>query len=709
MKEFNKKLQMQFDKMCQTGKLFRSDITGSQVWEEYMNSFENDPVYRDPSSSTHNCNTCNNFIRRYGNIVSIDTDYRVTSLFDFDIDGEYAPIVKRMSQLLRNAKIVDIFTETLSELQSLRYDEVYKGNTSFKLGVAKNVKRYTKEEAEKYGVVMPNEIREFHHIHITIPASFIDTGVKSVESIMATYRDAKNVFKRGMDTISLDTLLLVKDLINQGSLRDGETHIQKINVFISLKTAYDDIEISKKDNWCWDKSYNLPYAKFKNELMGVLCSELSEGEDLNKACLAWNKRVDPVNYMKVTAPITERQKAETKKFVEVHGYMDSFDRRLATMDDIKVSEILHVNVGKDEIKNVSIFDNIKTTSSRHKRNEFDGIEEVGIDKFMKDILPSCSSVEVLLTNKHINNMVTLTTAKNAESKPIFKWPNNYSWDYRGNLAGKSLIKESVKSQGGNVEGILRFSIMWADNNIDNSDLDAHCMEPNGNQIYFGNKISSYSGGNLDIDIRIPQEHKKYSGQNVVENIAFPSISKMSNGIYKFLVHQYSARYSRGFTAEIEFDGEIYTYEYNHPVSGHIPVADVEFKNGKFTINHHLAETGGSSDKTIYGLLTNSFHKVNLVCLSPNHWNGCDIGNKHYFLMLDGCVADDSIRGFHNENLIPTLLEQHRKVMDVLAATNKIDSVPGDKQLSGLGFNATIRDEVVLKLSGNFKRVIRVKF
>ena len=39
MENVNKLIQAQFDKMCATGKLFRSSITGQQVWETYIKSF----------------------------------------------------------------------------------------------------------------------------------------------------------------------------------------------------------------------------------------------------------------------------------------------------------------------------------------------------------------------------------------------------------------------------------------------------------------------------------------------------------------------------------------------------------------------------------------------------------------------------------------------------------------------------------------------
>lgn len=702
MIEFNKKVQEKFTEMSKTGKLFRVELTGQQIWDLYLSSFskEDNPIFRDPNSTSKNCNHCNNFIRRYGNIVSVDENYKITTMFDIDIDNEFKNTGKILSKAIKTSKITEVFFETFNELNSLPYESCTKSNKIFQLGTASNPKRYTKEESEKYGIVKPNEVRTFNHIHLFINKEFVDTSGNSVESIMGNYRDAKNVFQRAMEIISLDTLKLVKDLINQGSLLDGTAHLYKIEQIIPLKEEYDSLSTKQRDNWCWVKSYKLPFAKFKNELIGVLCSELSEGEELNKACQSWNKRVDPANYMKVTAPITKKQIEEARTFVEENGYTESFNRRFATIDDIKVSEILHSNVGEGKIKSVSIFDNVKSTSTRHKRNEFDGVEEVTIDKFMKDILPSCSSVEAFLTNNHHGNLVSLTTASvNGQSKPIFKWDNNYSWTFNGNLAGKSQLKEAVKDAGGNVSGVLRFSISWNKNGTDILDFDAHALEPTGNHIYFG----SYKGqktsmsGMLDVDMIRPQKMG-------VENIVWDNLSKMKDGEYRFTIVNYDSGNNTGFEAEIEFNGEIFHYEKGGNVKGNTPIAVVTLKKGQFTIRHYLPET--NSSREIYGLETNQFHKVNLICLSPNHWGKNNVGNKHYFFMINNCKSPVPIRSFHNENLLPEL-SKHRKVLEVLGATNMIET--SNKQLSGIGFNSTVRDELIVKLQGTHKRVIKIKF
>jgi hypothetical protein len=701
--ELNQKLNEQFTKMQEFGKLFCSELTGQQIWDLYLAGFkpEQNPMFRDPESTEHNCNNDKNFIRRYGNIVAINPEtLELISLFDIDVTGTvYEDTISNLSKVVKQAKVSEVFFETFTELNSLPYEKVNKNQPLFQLGHKETYKQYTKEEAEKFGVVRCDKTYKFDHFHVFLKNEFVNKTNKSIEQIRAEFRDNKNVFKRGLDEISLDTLVLVRDLIQQGSLLNGDAQLTKVVSFVSFKEQYNKLSSQQKDNWTWIHSYNLVTAKFRNELIGTLCVELTEGVDLNTACQTWNKRVDPANYMKAKAPITETQKKEARKFVEENGYSDSFDRTLVTLEDIKVTEILHSNIGDGTIKNVSIFDNIKTgTSTQHKRSQFDGIEEVGFEKFMKDILPTCTSVEVLFENRFEENLVALTTANNKESKPIFKWNNNYSWTYKNNLAGKSFIKENVQKAGGKVDGLLRCSLQWNDEDTKSVlDFDLHCVESTGGEIYYGNKKSYKTGGWLDVDMIRPS--------NIgIENITWQN--KVPDGNYLFEVKNYDGGSNKGFKIEIEFKGEVFNYFYQQPVkpSQRVKVATVTVKNGEFTITHHLQET--ASSKTIWNLETNKFHKVKLACLSPNYWSDNNVGNKHVFFMLDNCKTDSPLRGFHNENLNNELL-QHRKVIDVLGDVAMIQ--PTDNHLAGVGFNSTVRDEVILKLSGSHKRTIKVKF
>lgn len=121
--------------MSQTGRLFRVVLTGQEIWELYLSSFskEDDPIFRDPNSTSHNCNHCQNFIRRYGNIVSIDDSFTIVTMFDFKENGEYTNTTKTLSKALRTSKITEVFFETFNELNSLPYESCNKSNKIIEL------------------------------------------------------------------------------------------------------------------------------------------------------------------------------------------------------------------------------------------------------------------------------------------------------------------------------------------------------------------------------------------------------------------------------------------------------------------------------------------------------------------------------------------------------------------------------------------------
>lgn len=129
-------------------------------------------------------------------------------------------------------------------------------------------------------------------------------------------------------------------------------------------------------------------------------------------------------------------------------------------------------------------------------------------------------------------------------------------------SANSMMKLQVKEMGGDVDVDLRFSIRWNDKEWDKNDLDAHCTEPNGNEIYYSKKRSHRTGGWLDVDIINPQR-----GKPSVENIQFKTRAKMDKGTYLFRVHQYTYRGGdTGFEAEIEFDNTIYNFNYPYKLN-----------------------------------------------------------------------------------------------------------------------------------------------
>jgi hypothetical protein len=495
----------------------------------------------------------------------------------------------------------------------------------------------------------------------------------------------------------------------------------KVEEFIQIKRVYE-ARNNNKTNWTWKRFQDVPFARFANELIGTTCIELAEGKDINEVCKAFNKRVDPANYMRASAAITQRQIDAAAKRIDELGYTESFDRRFATLDDIYINEILHCNMEGTPAKG-GLFAKVKPTAgaglSRHKRAEFDQVEEVSIETFMKDILPNSKGLSVLLESKFTNNLVTLTTSNNPNCKPLMKWSNPFSWTYNGNLAGRSSLTEKVSERGGRVDGAFRFSHSWNELEPNQSLMDLHVFLPTNekravnthNDTYGNNKervgwnARSHLNtmGRQDVDYT----HQAPEGFVPVENITFPDFDKLPDGEYKCMIHNWHFRNSGGRgKAEVAFNGELYQYIYPATTNKEwVPIATVTLKNGEWSIKHHL-DLCGSTSANLWGLDSDQFHKVDLMCLSPNYWGDNAVGNKHYFFFLDKCYADSPMRSFHIENLNGELL-QDRKVLEVLGMKDKLE--PTTKQLAGVGFTNDSKESLIVKVEGSFKRTVKIKF
>ena len=383
--------------------------------------------------------------------------------------------------------------------------------------------------------------------------------------------------------------------------------------------------------------------------------------------------------------------------------MDSLPRRFATLDDITVNNILFAN--RDAAKRVAgdIFAEMMAETAIDPK-KFSRVEEVSADKFVADILPTAKSLEVLLENRHAQNMVSLVAPVNKDAKSMFKWANGFSWAYAGNITDSD-IRANVKDAGGNVEGDLRFSIQWNDTGVYSpNDVDAHCFGPGNTHIWYGDKHDYVNNGFLDVDIQYPNKDKA-----AVENIAFADRKRMRPGEYRFYVHQFNNRGGMdGFRAEIEFDGKIYQFNYDKNLRQNekVPVATVTLDhNGNFSIVEHMKSS--TSTREVWGLKTNSFVPVTVAMYSPNYWDGQQgIGHRHYFFMLKDCVNPEQPNGFYNE-FLDNKLDQHKRVFEALGS--KLAVASADDQLSGLGFSATKRNDLVVKVKGATERVFKVKF
>lgn len=479
-----------------------------------------------------------------------------------------------------------------------------------------------------------------------------------------------------------------------------------LSEFLKYKKAYDKLtEAEEKENFAWEKSIAAGAAigRIRNHSIGILLANISDGMELDTAVKKYEQIVAPANYKRPKAIFTKKMLEDARKTIEEMGYLPSLERRFATLDDISINNILFSN--KDAQRRISGADDVFASMEKDiavNPKKFSKVEEISAEDFVKNVLPTAKEIEVLLENRHSANMVSLIAPKNADAPTMFKWNNGFSWAYAGNITDSD-IRENVKSAGGAVDGVLRFSIQWNDmGDWDRNDLDAHCKEPSGEEIMYSHKRSR-TRGELDIDITNPNKNTP-----AVENITWASKNAMQKGKYLFFVHQFDNRGGKnGFRAEVEFDGNIYRFDYQKELrqGENVPVAEVTFDGQNFSIKELLPSN--MSVREVWGVKTNQFVPVSVIMYSPNYWDEQDgIGHRHYFFMLKDCINEEMPNGMFNEFLKNELME-HKRVFEALGSKCHVED--SEDQLSGVGFSATKRNDILVKVKGSAERVVKIKF
>ncbi len=139
--------------------------------------------------------------------------------------------------------------------------------------------------------------------------------------------------------------------------------------------------------------------------------------------------------------------------------------------------------------------------------------------------------------------------------------------------------ENVIEQGGQ----LQFTVSWARN--DTVDIDAHCIEPSGYEIFYLTKdTTSPSGGKLDIDNK---EHD--SGR--IEHITYADCSSMRDGTYVFSAVNYTGGNNAGVKAYLTVGDKTYLYQITglRGQEQRANVAKVTIAGGQVTNIDHLLD------------------------------------------------------------------------------------------------------------------------
>lgn len=672
--QFKKLQQEHFARMIDgQNALFAVDLEKNDLWQTYLDSFPTgaNNIYRERRE--FDCSCCKQFIRAFGNVATIANN-KLLTIWDFEPnDDTFSSVTSALSKTVKQAAVRDVFVTKESAF-----------------GTDKN-----------HELLDNGGVHTWHHFRLNLPRRLIHNSSKSASVIAAQYRDTKNVFQRSLEEISNESVQTVIDLIAEKMIYRGDEWEPTLKQFLELHNEYHALPENERDNWCWLKAVEVGGAvgRIRNHSIGTLLQDLTGGMELEKSLRRYESVMAPTNYKRPKGVFTAKMVEQAQKAANDLGLLDSLPRRFATIGDITINNVLWAN--RDAVKKmgnaVGVFDMLKSDVTVDPK-KFKNVPSVTIDSFIANILPNLSTLDLLLENRHEPNFVSLIAPQNKEAPSMFKWSNGFSWAYNGNVADS--MKQRVKAAGGKVDGVLRLSLQWNTEGDNLNDYDAHCTEPSGNHISYQSTFSPRTGGNLDVDMR------NFPASKVaVENITWPQLSRIDEGVYEFSVHNYDHLGGEsGFDAEIEYAGQVYEFTYHKNLRHNERVTVARFSLSKpsgISFIESLPLT--TSTKNVWGIKTNQWQPVSSVMYSPNYWDSqSGIGNRHFIFMLAGCVNNNQPNGFFNEYLHESLME-HRQVFEALGSKMKVE--PNENQLSGLGFSSTQRNSVICKTDNGIIKVV----
>ena len=656
---FAKLVEKQFQNMARK-ELYVAKISKNDLWDMYLQSFPEGTNPLEKTNTHHDCACCRKFIQKAGVLVTL-TSSGVETVWDMAADKALYP-----------------------------YNEVATAMRDYVSKFA--VKQVFRTQQDKFGSEFTKKkgtARTYEHLYTgNIPGKF--RPAKPTKAI-GDWSNLRRFYANALDKITLDGADKVLSFIQQRKV--GAQHRQLIAALKECIIIYAAItdEVAKNRFTADIPSGGIAYLGKDSTTLGNLLLQISAGADPENELRIYNAHTNEATYMRpTTTTVTVQAVQSAQKTVEDLGISESLQRRFVEIPDIAVEDVLFVdNNIKPQLKG-GFEGLLADVAAKPQKVSADKATKLLIDDFVLSVLPTVTSMELLVKPEHMGNFVCLTTAVHSDSPRLFQWDNPFCWSYVGNYTGS--IKERVKQAGGRVENNkFRFSLSW--NTF--CDLDAHAQEPGSSEVYFCNRKSKLRGsdGELDVDMNALSGKTR----SPVENIRW---TKMPDGPYRLFVNQFCRRENiTGFEVELEYGGSINYFKYSGDLrkGDDVEVATFYVRDDEvinLQIGSFMHPTSGLGTER-WGIKADTFVRVNAVTHSPNYWGDNHVGALHTFFFLEGCINTDPTRSFYAEYM-RNELHEHRRVIEALADRSMCQAIVGKKQMAGLGFQHTKEASFLLK-------------
>lgn len=216
---------------------------------------------------------------------------------------------------------------------------------------------------------------------------------------------------------TIEQLELAGALLRSDKFQRREKALPQLGWLIDLHHKSTNVP-ARRSALVWRAVATAPagWAHVRGNVLGALLTDIADGLDHAAIAKRWNERMDPTQYQRPTAPVTEGNVAQAERMVADLGIASALQRRFARLEEIDaVWKPAHLEA---PARSPSVFGHLLKGKPSVQGVDLPPITVTWV-KFAATVLPDADLVEVLAPR--MGGFCALVTAVDPEAKPILQW------------------------------------------------------------------------------------------------------------------------------------------------------------------------------------------------------------------------------------------------------------------------------------------------
>jgi hypothetical protein len=421
---FLNRVQQRFIKNCENGKqpLFLTDV--NNLWDVYLNSFPSPHFNDDNVRQYYNCRSCQQFIQKYGGLVTIDENgTTIPAMWDIvDAPYELTGTVSALYSAVRSAKVIGVFLSS----------------------------------EKSWGTAVTGIWR---HLSVVPPSAMVfnNRALTAFQAMAGKSDDFKTVM-RALDEYKLSHLETALTLLRSDALYRSEKVLGQAVWLYNLQVDRTHGGANKV-NKVWKAIATAPdgFCHPRSSMIGTLLEDIVAGKPFDVISRAFARKMNPTVYQRPQVAPTSGSIAAAEKLVEKMNVAPALERRFAQLNELQAiwRPLEHKPQG------TGVFGHLLPKGSQTVSMNIPA-QTMTWDKFQRTVLPTAEKITLLAPS--LGTYTAFVTATNADAIPILQWDmeenrnpvSTYVW--RGGSTAQSfglLANEYVE-----VEAITLRPSMW---------------------------------------------------------------------------------------------------------------------------------------------------------------------------------------------------------------------------------------------------------